>query len=71
MNNSARSAHPADNVRRPAEPGPDLSGITLTHRAMVTDTRRLAELTTVRRPAPAAVRSPARQGGGPLRRADV
>ncbi|KRD14427.1 hypothetical protein ASE48_03645 [Mycobacterium sp. Root265] len=45
MNNSARSAQPAGNVRRPADPDPDLSGITLTHRAMVTDTRRLAELT--------------------------
>lgn len=46
MNNSARSAQPAVNVRRPGDPDPDLSGITLTHRAMVTDTRRLAELTT-------------------------
>lgn len=45
MNNSARSAQPAVNVRRPGDPDPDLSGITLTHRAMVTDTRRLAELT--------------------------
>ena len=45
MNNSARSAQPAGNVRRPGDPDPDLSGITLTHRAMVTDTRRLAELT--------------------------
>jgi len=45
MNNSARSAQPAVNVRRPGDPEPDLSGITLTHRAMVTDTRRLAELT--------------------------
>lgn len=41
MNNSPRSAQPAVNIRQP-----DLSGITLTHRAMVTDTRRLAELTT-------------------------
>jgi len=46
MNNSPRSAQPAVNVRRPGDPEPDLSGITLTHRAMVTDTRRLAELTT-------------------------
>lgn len=46
MNNSARPAQPHVNVRRPGDPDPDLSGIILTHRAMVTDTRRLAELTT-------------------------
>jgi hemerythrin-like domain-containing protein len=46
MNRSGRSTQPAVNVRRPGDPGPDLSGITLIHRAMVTDTGRLAELTT-------------------------
>lgn len=46
MNRSARSAQHAVNARRPGDPDPDLSGITLTHRAMVGDTRRLADLTT-------------------------
>lgn len=46
MNSSARSSQPAVNIRLLGDPYPDLSGITLTHRAMVTDTRRLADLTT-------------------------
>lgn len=32
--------------RRASDPQPDLTGITLAHRAMVTDTRRIAELLT-------------------------
>ncbi|WP_395307462.1 hemerythrin domain-containing protein [Mycobacterium sp. AMU20-3851] len=42
MTDTSRSAQPA----RVANPELDLSGITLTHRAMVTDTSRLADLTT-------------------------
>lgn len=46
MTDTPRSAQPAVSARRPGDPDPDLSGITLTHRAMVTDTARLADLTT-------------------------